>query len=147
MSILEKAAARWDVGVFQCPSVFLFTPGIRTSPGFKYSIHRLVSSHLAIVLTFIYGISVPELHVDLSEVFDSAREIFFTVDSNTLALERLLWEVGHCLSVIPNSEEPLDSVDIQAIASTLHRLLAVPLSSLDCHGENWMCCTEHSQTR
>ena len=117
------------------------------SPSFKYSIHRLVRSHFAIVLTFIYGISVPELRVDLSEAFDCAWEIFFTVDSNTLALERLLWEVGHCLSVITNSEEPLDSIDSQAIASTLHRLFAVPLSSLDCHGENGMCCTKHSQTR
>ena len=65
------------------------------SPSFKYSIHRLVRSHFAIVLTFIYGISVPELHVNLSEAFDCAREIFFTVDSNMLALERLLWDTAY----------------------------------------------------
>ena len=147
LSFLEQATSRRNVGLSEGTSLFLFPHGICAPPGFKYFVHRLVSPYLAIVLTFIYGISVLELHVDLSEAFDCAREIFFTVDSNTLALERLLWEVGHCLSVIANSEEPLDSVDIQAIASTLHRLFVVPLSSLDCHGENGMCCTKHSQTR
>ena len=89
------------------------------------------------MLTFIYGISVLELHVDLSEAFDCAREIFFIVDSNTLALERLLWEVGHCLSAIMNSREPLDSVDIQAIVSTQYRLCEKFSGSPELPGLSW----------
>ena len=37
-------------------------------------------------------------------------------------IDRLLWEYGHCLSAIANSEELLDSVDIQTIILALHWL-------------------------
>ncbi|KAL4071467.1 hypothetical protein V8B97DRAFT_1960005 [Scleroderma yunnanense] len=41
--------------------------------------------------------SLPELHADILEAFDRAREILSIIDSAKLALDRLLWEFGHCL--------------------------------------------------
>ena len=88
----RRAIGCWRFSMLECIPIHSWNSYVS---GFKYSIHGLVSSHLAIVLTFIYGISVPELHVNLSEAFDCAREIFFTVDSNMLALERLLWDTAY----------------------------------------------------
>ena len=95
------------------------------------------SVNLVIALTFIRGISVPELHADISEAFDHAREILSTIDSAALALDRLLWEFGHCLSAIANSEDPIDPVDLRAIVSTLHWLCEKLPGPSDLPGLSW----------
>jgi len=95
------------------------------------------SVNLVIALTFIRGVSVPELHADISEAFDHAREILSTIDSAALALDRLLWEFGHCLSAIANSEDPLDPVDLRAIVSTLHWLCEKLPGPSDLPGLSW----------
>ena len=95
------------------------------------------SVNIAIALTFIRGVSVPELHADISEAFDRAREILSTIDSAALALDRLLWEFGYCLSAIANSEEPLDPVDIRAIVLALHWLCEKLPGPSDLPGLSW----------
>ncbi|KAL4076344.1 hypothetical protein J3A83DRAFT_4411043 [Scleroderma citrinum] len=95
------------------------------------------SVNLVIALTFIRGVSIPELHADISEAFDHAREILATIDSAELALDRLLWEFGHCLFAIADPEDPLDPIDLRAIVSTLHWLCERLPGPSDLPGLSW----------
>ena len=94
--------------------------------------------NLVIPLTFICRASVPELHADVSEAFDRGREILSIIDSAALALDRLLWELGYCLSAIVNSEgPPIDPVDIQSIILALHWLCEKLPGHVDLSGLSW----------
>ncbi|KAF9236224.1 hypothetical protein BU15DRAFT_89269 [Melanogaster broomeanus] len=92
---------------------------------------------LAVVLTLIRSTSVTELSMTLGETFESALSVLSTVNDSDLALDRLLWEFGHCLSSIAGSGETLDSLDIQSIVAALDWLCNKLPGPSDLPGLSW----------
>ncbi|KAI6018277.1 hypothetical protein EDC04DRAFT_468561 [Pisolithus marmoratus] len=77
------------------------------------------SVQLAVALTFIRGVSVPQIHSDVVEAFERAQAALSAVDDVDLDLDRLLWEFGHCLSTVVERMDDLQPSDLRAILSTL----------------------------
>ncbi|KAI6040458.1 hypothetical protein EDC04DRAFT_2894185 [Pisolithus marmoratus] len=77
------------------------------------------SVQLAVAFTFIRGVSAPQILSDVVEAFERAQAALSAVDDVDLNLDRLLWEVGHCLSTLVERMDGLQPSDLQAILSTL----------------------------
>lgn len=77
------------------------------------------SVQLAVALTFIRGVSVSQIHTDVVEAFERAQAVLSAIDDADLALDRLLWEFGHCLSAVVERMDDLQPSDLQVILSTL----------------------------
>ncbi|KAL4079846.1 hypothetical protein V8B97DRAFT_2002270 [Scleroderma yunnanense] len=75
---------------------------------------RAIADFLNAQVYLGYRAHVHSLHADILEAFDRAREILSIINSAELALDHLLWEFGHCLSAVADSEDPLDPVDLWA---------------------------------
>ncbi|KAI6146088.1 hypothetical protein BKA82DRAFT_4330346 [Pisolithus tinctorius] len=68
------------------------------------------SVQLAVALTFLRGVS---------KAFERAQAVLSAIDDADLALDRLLWEFGHCLSAVVERMDDLQPSDLQVILSTL----------------------------
>ncbi|KAL4064239.1 hypothetical protein V8B97DRAFT_1988476, partial [Scleroderma yunnanense] len=112
----QPSNSRHDGGLFECTGVFLFPHEACTPPDLKFCVHR------------------PRLSCS---PFDREREILSIFDSAELALDRLLWEFGHCLSAIADSEVPLDPVDLWAVALILHWFCEKLPGPSDLPGLSW----------
>lgn len=95
------------------------------------------SLNLSIALTLIRGISVPEIHANVDKSLRQSREILSAIDDTDLALDRLLWELGHCLSIISEIVERLDPSDVQSIVSLLCWLCDKLPGPSDLPGLSW----------
>ncbi|KAG6331216.1 hypothetical protein ID866_7871 [Astraeus odoratus] len=95
------------------------------------------SLNLAVAFAFIRGASVPELHADVAEMFERARKLLSIIDGPELALDRLLWEFGHCLSAITDSIENLEPSDLRTIVSALIWLCDKLPGPSDIPGLSW----------
>ena len=91
----------------------------------------------AVALTLIRGISVVELGISIGETFDNLRTMLSTVSEAELALDRLLWEFGHCLSSIAGSGNSFDSLDVQSVVRALDWLCDKLPGPSDLPGLSW----------
>lgn len=91
----------------------------------------------AVALTLIRSISVVELGIGIGEMFDTIRSMLSTVGEAELALDRLLWEFGHCLSSIAGSGNSFDSLDVQSVVRALDWLCDKLPGPSDLPGLSW----------
>ena len=91
----------------------------------------------AVTLTLIRGISLAELGIGIGETFDTIRAMLSTVSEAELALDRLLWEFGHCLSSIAGSGNSFDSLDVQSVVRALDWLCDKLPGPSDLPGLSW----------
>ena len=92
---------------------------------------------LAVALALIRGVSVTELGVAIGETFDTIRTMLATVSEAELALDRLLWEFGYCLSSIAGSGNSFDSLDVQSVVRALDWLCDKLPGPSDLPGLSW----------
>ena len=91
----------------------------------------------AVTLALIRGITVAELGISIGETFDTIRTMLSTVSEAELALDRLLWEFGHCLSSIAGSGNSFDSLDVQSVVRALDWLCTTLPGPSDLPGLSW----------
>jgi len=91
----------------------------------------------AVSLALIRGISVAELGISIGETFDTIRTMLSTLSEAELALDRLLWEFGHCLSSIAGSGNGFDSLDVQSVVRALDWLCDKLPGPSDLPGLSW----------
>lgn len=91
----------------------------------------------AVALTLVRGISVVELGIGIGETFDIVRTMLSTISEAELALDRLLWEFGHCLSSIAGSGNSFDSLDVQSVVRALDWLCDKLPGPSDLPGLSW----------
>ena len=91
----------------------------------------------AVALALVRGISVSELGIGIGETFDTIRTMLSTISDAELALDRLLWEFGHCLSFIAGSGNSFDSLDVQSVVRALHWLCDKLPGPSDLPGLSW----------
>lgn len=91
----------------------------------------------AVALTLIRGVSVAELGIGIGKTFDTVRTMLSTVSDAELALDRLLWEFGHCLSSIAGSGNSFDSLDVQSVVRALDWLRDKLPGPSDLPGLSW----------
>ncbi|KAF9226846.1 hypothetical protein BS17DRAFT_776224 [Gyrodon lividus] len=95
------------------------------------------SLRLAIALALVRGASLTELSMPIGHTFESAQAALSTVSGPDLALDRLLWEFGHCLSAIAGSGDTLDSLDVQSVVTALAWLCDKLPGPSDLPGLSW----------
>ncbi|KAF8559444.1 hypothetical protein OG21DRAFT_1503348 [Imleria badia] len=91
----------------------------------------------AVALTLIRSVSVVELGLGIGETFDTVRTMLSTISEAELALDRLLWEFGHCLSSIAGSGNSFDSLDVQSVVRALDWLCDKLPGPSDLPGLSW----------
>ncbi|KAG8218982.1 hypothetical protein J3R82DRAFT_4725 [Butyriboletus roseoflavus] len=91
----------------------------------------------AVALALVRGVSVTELGIGIGETFDTIRVMLSTVSKAELALDRLLWEFGHCLSSIAGSGNSFDSLDVQSVVRALDWLRDKLPGPSDLPGLSW----------
>ncbi|KAI6127400.1 hypothetical protein EDD16DRAFT_1552754 [Pisolithus croceorrhizus] len=77
------------------------------------------SVQLAVALTFIRSVSVPQIHSDVVEAFERAQAALSAIDDAELTHDQLLWEFGHCLSAMAERMDDLQPSDFRVVLSTL----------------------------
>ena len=95
------------------------------------------SLKFATTLALIRGISVAELSISIGETFDTIPTMLSSVSEAELALDRLLWEFGHCLSSIAGSGNSFDSLDVQSVVRALDWLCDKLPGPSDLPGLSW----------
>ena len=91
----------------------------------------------AVALALVRGVSVAELGIGIGETFDTIRVMLSVVSEAELALDRLLWEFGHCLSSIAGSGNSFDSLDVQSVVRALDWLRDKLPGPSDLPGLSW----------
>ncbi|KAG9317796.1 hypothetical protein JVU11DRAFT_2019 [Chiua virens] len=91
----------------------------------------------AVALALVRAMSVAELGIVIGETFDTIRTMLSTINDAELALDRLLWEFGHCLSSLAGSGNSFDSLDVQSIVRALHWLCDKLPGPSDLPGLSW----------
>jgi len=108
------------------------TQALASSPSLADS-----SLKFSIALVSIRGVSVTELGMGIGETFDAIRIMLHPLGEADLALDRLLWEFGHCLSAIAGSGNSFDSLDVQSVVRALYWLCEKLPGPSDLPGLSW----------
>ncbi|KAG1877575.1 hypothetical protein F4604DRAFT_1758254 [Suillus subluteus] len=106
-----------------------------------------IELRLSIVTTLLRGVQVQEPSICRMNAFGLISAVLETTDEKDRDPERLLWEVGHALSAVVESNDNLSSLDSESVINTL--LLFDSPSQSDLHGltsEQWVKLCTHLET-
>lgn len=103
---------------------------------------------LPVVAVLLRGVQVQESSICRMNAFGLISAVLETTDEKDRDPERLLWEVGHALGAVVESNDNLSSLDSESVVNTL--LLLDSPSQSDLHGitsEQWLkLCTHLERT-
>ncbi|KAG0702413.1 hypothetical protein DFH29DRAFT_501412 [Suillus ampliporus] len=102
-----------------------------------------IELRLSVVAALLRGVQLQELSICRMNAFGLISAVLETTDEKDRDPERLLWEVGHALAAVVESNNSLPSLDSESVVNTL--LLLDSPSQSDLHGltpEQWgkLCC-------
>ncbi|KAG1881402.1 hypothetical protein C8R48DRAFT_1862 [Suillus tomentosus] len=106
-----------------------------------------IELRLSVVAVLLRGVQVQEPSVRRMNAFGLISAVLETTDEKDRDPERLLWEVGHALGAIVESNDNLSSLDSESVVNTL--LLLDSPSQSDLHGltsEQWVKLCTHLET-
>lgn len=106
-----------------------------------------IELRLSVVAALLRGVQVQEPSVCRMNAFGLISAVLETTDEKDRDPERLLWEVGHALGAVVESNDSLSSLDSESVVNTL--LLLDSPSQSDLHGltsEQWVKLCTHLET-
>lgn len=106
-----------------------------------------IELRLSVVAALLRGVQVQEPSVCRMNAFGLISAVLETTDEKDRDPERLLWEVGHALGAVVESNDSLSSLDSESVVNTL--LLLDSPSQSDLHGltsEQWAKLYTHLET-
>ncbi|KAG2128995.1 hypothetical protein DEU56DRAFT_902989 [Suillus clintonianus] len=106
-----------------------------------------IELRLSVVAALLRGVQVQESSICRMNAFGLISAVLETTDEKDRDPERLLWEVGHALAAVVESNDNLSSLDSESVVNTL--LLLDSPSQSDLHGltpEQWVKLCTHLET-
>ncbi|KAG2343653.1 hypothetical protein BDR05DRAFT_1059541 [Suillus weaverae] len=103
-----------------------------------------IELRLSVVAALLRGVQVQDSSVCSMNAFGLISTVLETTDEKDRDPERLLWEVGHALGAMVESNDNLSSLDSESVVNTL--LLLDSPSQSDLHGltsEQWVKLCTH----
>ncbi|KAG1719166.1 hypothetical protein EDB19DRAFT_1837022, partial [Suillus lakei] len=106
-----------------------------------------IELRLSVVAVLLRGVQMQEPIVCRMNAFGLISAVLETTDEKDRDPERLLWEVGHALAAVVESNDNLSSLDSESVVNTL--LLLDSPSQSDLHGlscDQWVKLCTHLET-